>query len=406
MINGIKVLIVAPHFYPKVSGYSNAATNLVKSLDESIDGIKVDVLTNEALTGDKSELSLKNGEVHRIKFGNILHFYFRMLLFEIKAFFKILKLDKVNNYDFIMFETVERAILLYFLSKTKIHKKIGFRIHSVTETEYFIWGRKLEQKVRRKLVIKALGKIKYILSTTDFYIDFFKRYFFKENILKISEKVFYKVENVVPANPVEEGEETLKKYNLNEGEYFFTLGRLSPDGIQQKGFFDLILATYMLKKDNPQLPNSFKIVLVGDGEKYDYLKGLVKELGLTEHYQFIKRMDNKEIHYLQKKSRAVILFSRYEGMSMFALEALANGAALLFTRVGGLTELLMHEENGYFVEPQNINDMKDKIHLMFNKNSDEIKRMKNRSLEIYEKRLLPDKIAFRFNEFLEFVQKI
>ena len=53
----------------------------------------------------------------------------------------------------------------------------------------------------------------------------------------------------------------------------------------------------------------------------------------------------------------MILPSRAESFPYVLLEGAANGLALLSTRVGSVEEILKNERNGFFIDPDNIDQI-------------------------------------------------
>lgn len=80
--------------------------------------------------------------------------------------------------------------------------------------------------------------------------------------------------------------------------------------------------------------------------------------------------DNLYLHGQQNNMQAVwpqigllVIPSRYEGLPMAALEAMARGIPVLAFRVGALDKLIENNINGWLVEPGNIEKLADKIEL-------------------------------------------
>jgi len=85
----------------------------------------------------------------------------------------------------------------------------------------------------------------------------------------------------------------------------------------------------------------------------------------VEQYDFVTlepNLPHQQLLSLLKQSHVVLLPSLYEGVSMFALEALANGNAVIFSKTGGLIEMV--DANGCLVEPGNAVHLADAIRKM------------------------------------------
>lgn len=86
------------------------------------------------------------------------------------------------------------------------------------------------------------------------------------------------------------------------------------------------------------LPQNYKLLLVGEGELKEKCMQLVVELGLEQRAFFLGvRMD---IPQLLKSADIVVLSSRYEGLSLSSIEGMASGRSFIASAVPGLTELV------------------------------------------------------------------
>jgi glycosyltransferase involved in cell wall biosynthesis len=92
---------------------------------------------------------------------------------------------------------------------------------------------------------------------------------------------------------------------------------------------------------------SLRIVLVGTGPLEESLRQLAEHLGLTNHVLFAgSRGDVPEI---LPAFDVFTLTSRFEGLSIALLEAMATGLPCVATRVGGVPEIVVDEETGILV---------------------------------------------------------
>lgn len=91
-------------------------------------------------------------------------------------------------------------------------------------------------------------------------------------------------------------------------------------------------------KSLTHLPEAFKLVLVGDGERKNLLVELVEKLSLQHRVFFLgQRMD---IPQLLKASDAVVLSSHYEGLSLASVEGMASGRPFVASDVPGLHDVV------------------------------------------------------------------
>ncbi len=112
-----------------------------------------------------------------------------------------------------------------------------------------------------------------------------------------------------------------------------------------------------------ELPEQYKLLLVGDGPLIEANKELVKELNLQSRVKFLGiRMDVPE---LLKTSDITVLSSNYEGLSLSSIEAMAAGKPFIASDVPGLREIvkdagILFTKGDYKELANHILDLKDK----------------------------------------------
>ncbi|MBI3864311.1 MAG: GT4 family glycosyltransferase PelF [Planctomycetia bacterium] len=95
----------------------------------------------------------------------------------------------------------------------------------------------------------------------------------------------------------------------------------------------------------------FTLDIVGDGSDRTTLEALCDELKLRSHVQFLGF--RHDVHELLPQADLFVLSSVTEGLPMTLLEAMAAGLPIVSTDVGGISELVRHQETGLLVAPQN-----------------------------------------------------
>ncbi|WP_152268168.1 N-acetyl-alpha-D-glucosaminyl L-malate synthase BshA [Agriterribacter humi] len=99
----------------------------------------------------------------------------------------------------------------------------------------------------------------------------------------------------------------------------------------------------IFKKLNDVIPS--KLLLVGDGPERPMAEALCRELNLCDEIRFVgKQQDMEEIFAI---ADLFLLPSEYESFGLSALEAMAGGAPVVSTNVGGLPEIITPGENGF-----------------------------------------------------------
>jgi glycosyltransferase involved in cell wall biosynthesis len=128
------------------------------------------------------------------------------------------------------------------------------------------------------------------------------------------------------------------------------VGRLA----QGKGLQTLIKALIALREHTEK----FEVFIVGDGELKKSLIEQVESCGLKKHVTFTGAVDNVVPYY--QRSHVFVLPSHSEGMPLALLEAMACGATVVASKVGGIRDVLGPPEQeapgpgGYWICRQGI----------------------------------------------------
>lgn len=111
------------------------------------------------------------------------------------------------------------------------------------------------------------------------------------------------------------------------------------------------------QKNHEMIVNAFKqvknkvsdvvLLLVGDGELMTSIKEQVHQLDLDSDVIFLGIRD--DINEIMKSSDIFILPSKYEGMPIVLIEAMASGLPIIVTPVGGIPDMISNDVNGLMV---------------------------------------------------------
>ena len=137
--------------------------------------------------------------------------------------------------------------------------------------------------------------------------------------------------------------------------YILTVGRLN----RQKSF-DILIKSFA--KSN--LKNMVKLVILGEGKERKNLEKLIAELKLKNMVLLSGNVDNPFVY--MKYANFFVLSSRYEGLPMVLLEALACGTPVITTDCEtGPTDIVENEENGLLVPVGDENALKVAMEKLF-----------------------------------------
>ncbi len=139
--------------------------------------------------------------------------------------------------------------------------------------------------------------------------------------------------------------EARQSLGLNGEKVVLSVGRVEP----LKGLDILIGAMARLDKiDNARL------IIVGGkpgtDHELDRLKSMAAGLGIEDRVAFVGTVDQTELPRYYSAADVFVLPSYYESFGLVALEAMACGAPVVASRVGGPKTFVRSGETGYLVE--------------------------------------------------------
>jgi glycosyltransferase involved in cell wall biosynthesis len=135
------------------------------------------------------------------------------------------------------------------------------------------------------------------------------------------------------------------------------IGRLS----QEKGHVDLVRALGILRR---QGSDKFHLYLVGEGPARGRIERALREEKLEEHVTLEGLQLDVRPYY--EAADLVVLPSHSEGPSNVLLEAMMAERPVVATSVGGIPEVVTHEESALLVEPRNPAALAAGIHRALN----------------------------------------
>ena len=117
---------------------------------------------------------------------------------------------------------------------------------------------------------------------------------------------------------------------------------------EQKGhdlLFDALVALARIGLD-------FTLAVAGDGSRRGWLEQRALSLGLSPRVQFVGQLE--DVGPLLAAADGVILPSRWEGLPLVLLEAMARGRPIVATAVGGVADALEDGVTGTLVPPNDV----------------------------------------------------
>jgi len=109
----------------------------------------------------------------------------------------------------------------------------------------------------------------------------------------------------------------------------------------------------IFEKVQKEIPS--KLILIGDGPDRSECERLSRELDLCEKVKFLGKQDG--LVEILSSSDLFLIPSQSESFGLAALEAMACGLPVVSSSVGGLPELVRHNETGFIAEIGDVDRM-------------------------------------------------
>jgi N-acetyl-alpha-D-glucosaminyl L-malate synthase BshA len=126
------------------------------------------------------------------------------------------------------------------------------------------------------------------------------------------------------------------------------------------------------------------LILVGDGPERSNCEMLVRELGLQHSVKFLGKQN--ELPEILSAADIFLMPSQSESFGLSALEAMACEVPVISSSVGGLPELVVHNQTGYIAEIGDVERMaKYAVDLLTNETKREMfaKEGRKRAMEMF-----------------------
>jgi D-inositol-3-phosphate glycosyltransferase len=147
-----------------------------------------------------------------------------------------------------------------------------------------------------------------------------------------------------------------------ESKIILFVGRIDPI----KGI-DLLIDAFaqIVAAGAPNSRSSRLLVIGGDPENESFwttgegnnLRQQIQDARLEERVSFVGSQPHAQLAYYYAAADVVAMPSAYETFGLAALEAMACGACVVASRVGGLQYLIQDRENGRLFEPGNVEEL-------------------------------------------------
>ena len=286
---------------------------------------------------------------------------------------KVLKKEKLTDQTIISFEYLDNS-MAYFLKEKKIIVDYVVDTHGIAPLEFL-------HKKTDSFLAKMINKLKYMMALRldekvlrsakgmIFVSDAMKKYF-ESKYLFVSTKQNYIVRDGVNSSLCHQTVDSTMvgnhkvKYDVRDNDKVVLFaGNFKDLG----GVMDLIEAFSILMSQN-KLKN-LKLLLLGDGERYEDAKILVKKYRLEDKVVFVGRTKYAELKNYQELADVVVCPDKQHPFSELVphikyFDSLASGKVVINGSFASVKEMNPNEKFSVDFEPSNVIDLANKIDMV------------------------------------------
>ena len=307
-------------------------------------------------------LSLQEGGTNKIDIcvirGRSFHLYTKIWKY-IKFYIAILYYLLFHQYDIVYVHVITHAAIP--LRLVSIIKKIPlvFNIHGedvITQT---------------KLAAYFLSLIKPLLIKSRLIVV--PSHFFKEKVIKLIPEIPISKLFVSPSGGVDN---IFYKAYPKTSNNKLTIGYISRID-RGKGWDVFLKAIKILQNKGIES----KAILLGNGNDIPEMKHLIKNLCLKDT-TYLGSVPYKDLPPIYANLDLFIFPTTLEeSLGLVGLEAMASHVPVIGSHIGGLTDYIKNEENGFFFKPNDERDLAQKIEQFRNLSQQRIKEIQNNAYQ-------------------------
>lgn len=342
LMNKIKLAVLTPDYYPNAfAGIGVHVYSLIKNLSQMYDlDITVFVVRCESLIDKTPHIYENPNGVKVIEFTGVR--------------------DVTNdNLEYFTYKWTKNNILAIEYISTVIDDLQFDLIHC--HDMFPIWVMDI---LRRKFKIPVVATIHARVAPENEIGDSLRSFLCKtaDVCVAVSNSLAqllierYKIDNI---KVIYNGISCRKTEELPQKENYITFcGRIT----KLKGVDILIRSFCQLIKNEEY--KDLKLILIGEGRDKSIFEQLVKELKLQDQVVFKGKLENEVAREIISHSLLHIVPSLYEAFATVIEEAMMEKTCVIATRVGGAEEIIENGINGFLVEPNNVEELTEKMHFI------------------------------------------
>ena len=125
-----------------------------------------------------------------------------------------------------------------------------------------------------------------------------------------------------------------------------------------------------------------KLEIVGDGDLLKQLEHLADELGIGDRVTFTGYVEDEELRKAYTRATVFAIPSIAELQSIATMEAMASGLPIVAADAMALPHLVHEGENGYLFEPDNVEQLAEKLRVVLEAPPEKLDSLKRASLRL------------------------
>lgn len=257
----------------------------------------------------------------------------------------------------------QSGICVHYLNKNK-----GFDFSLILKL------RKLIKKVNPEIIHTHLYSLPYSMLAT-LFLRISKRVHTIHNLAnkevsknkRLINSIFYKYFSVIPVaiSPLVK-KSIIEEYNISSQKVPIVYNGIDLSKCKPKNSYDfakddisiLHIGRFSEQKNHEMLLKSYKKVLIkhknlklnliGDGEKREEIENIARTLDISRHISFLGLKST--VYDFLNEADIFILPSRWEGMPITIIEAMASALPIVATNVGGIPDMIKDNYSGLLVD--------------------------------------------------------
>jgi glycosyltransferase involved in cell wall biosynthesis len=107
------------------------------------------------------------------------------------------------------------------------------------------------------------------------------------------------------------------------------------------------------------LPMEWQLLLVGDGELEAHVLWQIGALGLGDRVRILPR--DTDVSRLLMEAQIFVLSTNFEALPISVIEAMRAGLPVVATNVGGIAELVRHDQTGLLVQRADVTGLRNSL---------------------------------------------